>query len=401
MDFNSGLLPYGNKWRLHRKMFHVALNKDATLEYKTMQLQKVQQLLENMINTPKQYDKHFKTMSAAIIMAVTYGYDVAPRHDPFVTKIERFMELFLAVLTPERAALLSFVPILQHIPSWSPGGKYKRRAGECRALAYDVLNDPVAFVKKKMAAGTAEKSLVRDLYDKEIGETANPDLEEDVKAVAATVFLGGAETTDSTLLVFLLAMILNPDVQAKAQEEIDRVVGTQRLPNFEDRPDLPYVEGVYLETLRWRPVVPMALPHMTSVSDVYEGMYIPKGAFVLVNIWAMTHDETRFPDPMAFKPERHLTPSGTLAAGTTSHSFGFGRRICPGRYMADQAVWAAMVSMLATLRISKDKDEFGGEIEVKPEFTTGLSIHPKPFLCSITARSDEAAQLVRESNSGE
>ena len=51
-------------------------------------------------------------------------------------------------------------------------------------------------------------------------------------------------------------MILHPDVQAKAQEEIDHVVGSQRLPDFGDRPNLPYVEAVYLETLRWRPVSP-------------------------------------------------------------------------------------------------------------------------------------------------
>ena len=58
------------------------------------------------------------------------------------------------------------------------------------------------------------------------------------------------------LRVFLLAIVLHPKVQAKAQEEIDRVVGSGRLPGFDDRPNLPYIEAIYLETLRWRPVVP-------------------------------------------------------------------------------------------------------------------------------------------------
>ncbi|KAF9223382.1 cytochrome P450 [Gyrodon lividus] len=389
MDFNSGLLPYGNEWRLHRKMFNVALNKQVIPQYKAMQLQKVHQLLENLLNTPKEYPRHCKTMSAAIIMAVTYGYDVVP-NDSFVTKIEQFVKLFLTVLTPERAALLGAFPFLEHIPSWLPGGRYKQRAKECRALAADVLNDPVTYVKDQMRSGTARKSLVYDLFEKGNGKTD----EETVKAVAASLFLGGAETTNSTLLVFLLAMVLNPHAQTKAQEEIVRVVSSERLPNFDDRPNLPYVEAVYLETLRWRPVAPLVLPHMTSTSDVYEGMHIPKGVIVLVNLWAMAHDETRFPEAMAFKPERHLTPIGTLAGGTSSPSFGFGRRICPGMHLAEQSIWIAIVSMLATLHIEKAKNEFGEDIDVKPEFTTGLGIAPRPFVCSITARSPSAERLV-------
>ncbi|KAF9238509.1 cytochrome P450 [Melanogaster broomeanus] len=391
MGFNSGLLPYGDKWRHHRKSFNIALNKQAIPQYKGMLMQKIHQLLENLLDTPKDYDEHFKTVSATIIMAITYGYDVAPNNDPFVTKIQRFLEFIKTVVTAERAALLGAFPFLEYIPSWLPGGRYKQRAGECRDWTVDILNDPVNYVKDKMASGTARKSLVYDLFKKEDGKTD----EETVKAVAATAFFGGAETTDSTLLVFLLAMVLNPNVQIKAQEEIDRVVGSERLPNFDDRPNLPYVEGVYLETLRWRPAVPLALPHMTSTSDIYEGMYIPKGAMVLTNLWAMGHDETRFPDSMTFKPERHLTPTGSLAENTPFQAFGFGRRACPGKNLADPSVWSAIVSMLATLCIAKAKDEYGEEIDVNVEFTSGLSTAPKHFICSITGRSPSAERLVR------
>ncbi|KAF9238502.1 cytochrome P450 [Melanogaster broomeanus] len=392
MDFNSGLLPYGNEWRLHRKLFNIALNKQAIPQYRTMLMEKADQLLENLLNTPKDYDRHFKTLSAAIIMAVTYGYDVAPNNDPTVTKIERFINLFKTALTPERAALFGAFPFLAHIPSWLPGGRYKQKAAECRGLAVDVLNDPVNYVQDRMASGTASKSLVRDIFEKDNGRTD----EETVKAVAATAFLGGAETTDSTLLVFLLAMVLNPDVQTKAQEEIDRVVGNERLPNFDDRPALPYIEGVYLESLRWRPVLPLGLPHMTSTSDIYEGMHIPKGAIVITNLWGIAHDERCFAEPTAFRPERHLTSTGIPVENISPQSFGFGRRICPGKYLAEQSVWSAIVSMLATLRIAKAKNEFGEEIEVKPEFTPGITTAPRPFVCSITARSTSAERLARK-----
>ncbi|KAG0706787.1 cytochrome P450 [Suillus ampliporus] len=404
MDFTTGLLPYGARWRKHRKMYHVGFSKEACHKYQSMQLQKVHQFLENLVVSPTEFPAHSRTLSVAIIMAITYGYDLAPAEDPFVNKVQRFIDIFFQALSPERAALLGAIPFLQYIPSWLPGGMYKRRARECRGLARDILNDPVEYVKAEMAGGTTRHSLVKDLLGRYTTKdnTVTVEDEETVKAVAATVFLGGAETTDSTVSVFLLAMVLHPEVQIKAQEEIDRVVGNSRLPDFSDREMLPYVEAVYLETLRWRPTVPIALPHATSTSDVYNGYYIPKGANVAVNIWAITHDEARFPDSMSYKPERYLSPTGELLQGITSPYFGFGRRKCPGLYVADQSIWASIVSSLATLRIGKGKDSTGCEIDVKPEFTEGLalSVRPKPFECSIEPRSKNAERLIRESNRG-
>ena len=81
----------------------------------------------------------------------------------------------------------------------------------------------------------------------------------------------------STQTFFILAMTLHREVQEKAQAEIDRVIGSDRLPTFEDRRSLPYVEAVYREVLRWRPVAPLGFPHCTTADDVYNGFYIPKG----------------------------------------------------------------------------------------------------------------------------
>jgi hypothetical protein len=85
------------------------------------------------------------------------------------------------------------------------------------------------------------------------------------------------EQIQATQLVFFMAMALYPSVQKRIQDEIDRVVGTDRLPSYEDRPSLPIVEAVVRETLRWRPVAPLAVPHTTVKDDVYKGYYIPKG----------------------------------------------------------------------------------------------------------------------------
>ncbi|OAX39564.1 cytochrome P450 [Rhizopogon vinicolor AM-OR11-026] len=396
MDFNTGSLPYGDQWRQHRKMLHTELKKEASREYQPMQLQKVREFLQNLIGSPTQLALHTRMLSAATVMAVAYGYDVTSVEDRFVTKVEHFLELFLQGVTLGRAALLEAMPFLQYIPSWFPGGTYIRLARDCRSVAREVLDDPVLYVKEEMAGGTTRQSLVKELLGKytDKDDMGTSEYEETVKGVAAT--------TGSVIQVFFLAMVLHPEVQIKAQEELDKVVGDGRLPDFNDREKLPYIEALYLETRRWRPTVPIpAHPRITTTSDVYNGYYIPKGVIVLTNIWAMSHNETRFPDPTSFKPERHLSPTGELLEGTAPHTFGFGLRQCPGKHLADQSVWIAIVSVLATLRIGKGKDSTGCEINVKPDFTSGLEIRPKPFACSIEPRSANAERLIRASNKRE
>jgi hypothetical protein len=91
--------------------------------------------------------------------------------------------------------------------------------------------------------------------------------------------------TVSSIASFFLAMTLYPEAQRKAQEEIDRVVGTTRLPTFNDRPNLPYVDALVKEVLRWNPIAPMGVPHTSIKDDICEGYFIPKGSMVLPNIW--------------------------------------------------------------------------------------------------------------------
>lgn len=91
--------------------------------------------------------------------------------------------------------------------------------------------------------------------------------------------------TVSSIETFFLAMTLFPEVQRKAQEEIDRVLGPGRLPTVADRSRLPYIDAIVKEVLRWHPVAPMGIPHMSVEGDMWEGFYIPKGSLIMPNIW--------------------------------------------------------------------------------------------------------------------
>jgi cytochrome P450 len=80
-------------------------------------------------------------------------------------------------------------------------------------------------------------------------------------------------------------MCQNAAVQRRAQEELDLHVGSQRLPTFEDRESLVYIEALIKEVLRWAPVVPLSIPHRNTQEDEYEGMKIPKGSMIIANVW--------------------------------------------------------------------------------------------------------------------
>ena len=190
-------------------------------------------------------------------------------------------------------------------------------------------------------------------------------------------------------------MTLHPEVQRKAQEEIERVVGRDRLPTFEDRAQLPYLECVIREVYRWNPAAPLGVAHQLSQDDVYEGYFIPKGTTVIPNIWAMLHDPEMYPEPFSFNPDRfaNMSRSEFKRSDPRNFMFGFGRRICVGQHFADNVVFCALATVLATLDIRKKVGDDGKEITpevVYPQFVG----RPKPFVCDVRLRSQTAGALI-------
>jgi len=164
-------------------------------------------------------------------------------------------------------------------------------------------------------------------------------------------------------------MIAFPEVQRQAQEELDAVVGRDRLPTFADAPRLPYVRAIIKEILRWRPTVSFALPHVATEEDWYEGMYIPKGAMCIPNLWHCNHDRAVFGEDAAeFRPERHLDEHGELLPGPVETyqaghvGFGFGRRICVGKDLANESLFINTVRTLWAAKLARPRDERGKEV---------------------------------------
>nr|XP_036588384.1 cytochrome p450 monooxygenase [Colletotrichum truncatum]KAF6799757.1 cytochrome p450 monooxygenase [Colletotrichum truncatum] len=167
-------------------------------------------------------------------------------------------------------------------------------------------------------------------------------------------------------------MVLHPEIQEKAQALIDRVVGHERLPDMSDRPSLQYIDHIVQEVYRWSPLAPLGIPHKSLENDVYNGMFIPKGSIIFANSHAMTQDERIYRDPRSFNPNRYKSVSaGGHGEPLPLGQFGFGRRVCVGRFLADNSVWMAVATMLATLKIDKEFGPDGQVIEPKVAFTNG------------------------------
>ncbi|KAF7357531.1 Cytochrome p450 [Mycena sanguinolenta] len=327
-------------------------------------------------------------LTAAIIMATVYGYEVQPTNDHFVSLSESAVKKLSDAIFPGAMAVDTF-PILRYLPSWMPGADFQQFAAEARELTKEMQEAPVNFVKQNMCDGMDSTSVVAKLL------ATNRYDEVTIQSVAGTAYAAGADTTVSSLTSFCLAMALYPEIQKKAQTEINTVIGTDRLPEFEDRPLLPYVEALYREVMRWRPVTPLGVPHASTEDDIYNGYFIPKGTTVISNIWAMTRDESIYYEPDRFNPDRFFTADGQLNEDATILTFGFGQRICEGRHHADATIWATIVSVLSTFNIEKAKYATGKEIDIDPKYSDGLISHPEPFACSITPRSEMAKNLVQ------
>jgi len=380
------LLPYGNRFRNYRRFAHQLFGNATTMKsFHPVEEVETHRFLKRLLSRPAEFSEHIRKTAGAIILRISHGYQVGEGTDLFVTLADRATEQF-ALSTSNSTFLVNLVPFLQYIPEWVPGASFQKTAKEWASTLNEMVDMPYNFVKKQIAAGSAEPSFVSKLVE---GQTLSAEQEFEIKWSSASLYSGGADTTVSAIYSFFKALALYPEVQAKAQEEIDSVVGNDRLPSFEDRDHLPYIQALTKEALRWHAVVPIGVPHRVTEDNVFNGYFIPKGSLVLTNIWQMNHDPEVYSDPMSFRPERFMGPKPEMDPAEAC--FGFGRRICPGRVLADASIFISCAMVLAVFNVSKYSED--GFIDT--DQSTGTISHPSVFKCSISPRSDRAVALIQ------
>ncbi|KIJ34578.1 hypothetical protein M422DRAFT_263358 [Sphaerobolus stellatus SS14] len=387
------IMSYNSRLKSYRKLMHHDFNSRAAQKYWYVQEDEAQILLQGLLRTPENFLAHIDRFSGAVIMRVAFGYEVKSERDYYLQLAQEAMRIGSTAGAPGRWLVDSF-PILRHIPNWFPGASFKRKAVEWGNLLYNQSLKPHEYVKRSMAAGTAVPSFTSQYLAAEGGGVVTPELEDIVLWTAGALYSGAFDTTGSNVRAFILVMMCHPEIQARAQEEIDRVIGRGRLPKISDRGSLPYVEAVIKEVLRWASVSPIALPHATSADDEVLGYKIPKGTMVIVNLWAMLHDEAVYAEPFKFDPTRFLGEK--QQPDPRDVVFGRGRRSCPGQHIAEASVFIQIASVLATFEIRKELDSTGQEIEPEIAFTTAIVSSVKPFTCRLIPRGKEVEMLIEE-----
>ncbi|KAI0697644.1 cytochrome P450 [Cerioporus squamosus] len=396
---NFGFLPHGQWWRRHRRAFWQHFNGKVSIAYRPAQRDVAHQFLGKLLRDPSRLSEHIRYTSAAAILKIVYDIDTADQNDRYVAVVAAALEGPVQGLVPG-AFLVDHLPLLRYIPTWFPGATSQRLFAKWQAAGETLKNLPYDHVKAALSASEEDpRSIIGRLIMQRV-DASEPDVrleeEEIVKNIGAVTFEAGSETTSITLLALFLAMAMHPEVLKKAHTELDTVVGPDRLPDFTDQESLVYVDAIVKEVFRWHPVLPLSLPHCTSDDDELDGYFIPAGTMVVPNVWACMRDPEVYDDPEDFRPERFIRDGkpDPSVRDPAAFVFGFGRRICPGRYFAQAGLFMTIASVLHVFDITASLDDQDLPIQLVHGMSDGATSLPKDYQCTVRPRSAQAEALI-------
>ncbi|KIJ22982.1 hypothetical protein M422DRAFT_196467, partial [Sphaerobolus stellatus SS14] len=284
MDKNIGFQHYGPSWRTHRRTMHTRFHSGVSGAYNPIEKKHTRKLLKNLLHKPKAFTQYLLFNAGAIIMEIAYGMDLKDKDDPYFSRAQQVVRAMDETALPG-AFLVDLIPWLKYIPSWVPGAEFQKKATRWRQCVDDMYNIPFDEVKRRISSEGPDQCFVAS----HLGENTKFDLEfeEIVRNCAGSMYTAGTDTTVNSIRTFILAMVLNPEVQRKAQNEIDSIVGNQRLVDISDMESLPYTTAVMKEAFRWHPLLPTGVAHVATQNDILNGYFIPKGTIVYGNVWCV------------------------------------------------------------------------------------------------------------------
>jgi cytochrome P450 len=390
-------LPYGEAWRRCRRFMHHVANSSVAATYRPDQTLEATRMLRDLIREPEDYRTILECASVGIGSRLMYGQRLGSGRDRDCRTIIRIVHEIERVGSPGEY-LVDIFPWMMYIPDLLAPWKRYLKAAQRHDEAF--FTEMVDRARIDMVSGKKSQSWARTwLESKEQWGI------EDRMAIymLGAVFTASATSTSSAMMSFLLAMVRHPEWFTKLQAEIDLVVGPNRLPNYDDMPDLPLVRACVKETLRYYPVTGGGFPHKLTQDDVYDGYFLEAGTIVHPVQWAIHRDPELYPDPDAYNPARWLDPAfPTYKEPLTVYpnlrgftAFGHGRRICQGINIAENSANLQVALLAWGCDLGRAKDADGCDI-VPPfyDFEHGFNVAPKPFKFALSARSKGHAELI-------
>lgn len=251
----------------------------AAGSYEPLQLQESSRLVHDLILEPKRYQTLFQRYASGLILRLTYDTRIETGDEETVRLVYQNQVNAERVAAPGQY-LVDVLPVLMWLPTWI--APFKQEAAAHRKREVALFSGLVDDVRKDIESGKAGPSFARKwLENKE--EYGISDLQ--AAYVLGGLFSAAASTTASLAMSWVLMMVLHPEWLVKLQDELDRVIGFDRLPTFDDMPQLPTVRAIVKETARLRPVTAGGIAHKSTADDVYNGYFIPKGSLIHANQW--------------------------------------------------------------------------------------------------------------------
>ncbi|KAH9924920.1 cytochrome P450 [Fomitopsis serialis] len=426
------LMGYGHTWRVVRRALQSAIGPGPSRQLRKMQEFESRVLAHDLLvhgdqsvaETHVQGPNGEVPESIGVVLNLTYGQRVHRLiGHPYLHRIYNVMSNFTNVSQPgvymaDGFSFLRWLPDIlapwrvevRKMHRWEMD-LWGRLLDECRATfksGIALAGFVPAYLRARADAG------LEDLPGRGVASTSNAPVSETsasgwmrdklVAYTAGSMLEAGSDTTAATIETFILFMLHNPSALERARAELDEVVPVAqgRLPSWEDEERLPWVVACIKETLRRRPPTIMGVAHRADADDVYGGYFIPKGTAVIGNIWAIHMDPSRYPDPLAFRPERWYTPGKPTcwASGPTSqdrdhYAFGWGRRFCQGSYVAEASLFIVLSRLLWAFDLSCPSGALPNPDDEPATWTEGFIPVPKIFPAAFRARSQAHAEVIR------
>ncbi|KAJ7579273.1 cytochrome P450 [Mycena floridula] len=377
------MIPAGERFKKLRRALHAHLQPKSIASY-SMTLQKIARtfILDN-VKDPKKHQEHARKYAASVVMALAYGKIPESFQDPVVQAVNECLTRLGLTMRPG-AWLVDNIPILRYVPG------YLKELKDGHTQELNLFEGQMQEVREKLARNEEVPSCFgRYVIEKQ----AELELDDAEAAYLAGSFFGaGSDTTASAISVAIMAATCFPDTQKVVQDELDAIVGQARPPAFADQDNLPQTMAFIYESFRWRPVTSGGFPHKATKDIIWQNYCIPKGATVIGNVWSVGRDPAYFPEPEKFDPQRWLTSDGKLREDLKSYPFGFGRRVCPGQYMATASTFINTALILWAFNLSEDPKS---PIDTLA-FTESANAHPMPFQPIFKPRLPGGLDAVKE-----
>ncbi|XP_073178000.1 cytochrome P450 2G1-like isoform X4 [Lepidochelys kempii] len=282
-----------------------------------------------------------------VISAVVFGSRFDYEDETFLSLLRMINESFIEMSTPWAQLYDMYSCVMQYLP-----GPHHR--------IYHLIEDLKAFVAQRVTINQAslDPSAPRDFIDCFLiqmeKEKQNPNSEFNTKNLVLTtlnLFFAGTETVSSTLRYGFLLLMKHPGVEEKVHQEIDQVIGRDRVPASEDRMKMPYTDAVIHEIQRVTDIVPMGVPHTVIRDTQFRGYTLPKGTDVFPLLGSVLRDAKYFSNPEEFNPGHFLDENGRFKKNKAFVPFSSGKRVCLGEAMARMELFLYFTTILQSFSL--------------------------------------------------